>query len=368
MNKPSLANRFKLCNGIKKFRDFQQDVFDKLNEYNKLCIIASSGNGKTTIMKYLAFDFLDKNKNNKIIIFLNTNILCFNVANSMISCLDDDDEKAFICNLANYDKNNQITFDIIKNARIYISTPGKYLHLYKKIGFNFKLVCVDEIDILLDYNNDITSDILNIFEMISFEYSFVSTSTINDSVYTQFLHKYDFATKILNDEGKLFEEIKSKVKCYKIRFQRKERDWYKIICDQIYFILHSKQSCKKSIVFCNYKLDCDQLFNEYSATSKEKYCLHGNISVIDQNTILENYKEYGYILFTTDISHRGLNIEDIENVFHIGVTSKQIFYHRNGRSLRKPDSNPVSFLFYDELAADNPLIQDFDEYNFNTRL
>ena len=65
------------------------------------------------------------------------------------------------------------------------------------------------------------------------------------------------------------------------------------------------------------------------------------------------------------MSQRGLNIEDIENVFHIGITSDQNYYHRNGRSLRKIDSDSKAFIFYDETSNDNLLIKDFEEYNFN---
>lgn len=351
---PKLAERFKIFNNIDDFRPFQIEVFEKLAEYKKICIVTSSGSGKTTLIKYLSFDFIDLNENDKIIIFVNTRILSLDIESSMLEILDDN-EKSMICNLCKYDKDNQIRAENINLAKIFISTPGKYHILHNKIGINFKFVCVDEIDILLDNKNDVeNSDILNILKIIKYEYIFISTATINDSVYKHILDKYDIKSKIFDSKAPI-------IKYHKLQFKRKDKDWYQLICDKIYYILECNPLHKKSIVFCNYKDDCYKLYNEYSASSKEKYCFNGDYSTKELEDTLYNYKEYGIILFTTDMSQRGINIPDIENVFHIGVTNEENFYHRNGRSLRKVDCISNCYMFYDINSIDNSILKDISE-------
>jgi len=354
MSKPSIAERFMLYNNIDKFRGFQNEIIEKFYNERRICAITSSGNGKTTLMKYLTFDFLDQNKNNRIIIFCNTRFLSLDISNSLLETLENE-ELNYVCNLCSYTKDNKLTPDIINKSKIFVSTPGKYCKLKNMVGRNFKFVCVDEIDSLMDYKDSIEqSEIITIFSQITYDYSLIVTATINDDVYKHFLDRFDFISR-------KFETEESDIKYVKLKFNKKEKDWYSTVIDKIFYIIESDQlKKKKSIVFCNYKDDCNLLFNEYPANYGQFFC-HGDCSTETLNQTLIDFRETGTILFTTDMSQRGINVEDIENVFHIGVTAEQNFYHRNGRALRRIDSDATCYIFYDTFDASNPILKNATE-------
>jgi len=356
-----LAERYKMFNNIEEFRPFQLEVMDKLYDEKRVCISTVSGNGKTTIIKYLSLYFLDLDKNNKSIIFINTRILGLDIEKSISEILEKD-ESNLICNLCRYDLYNQIEETKIKESRIFITTPGKYLKLINKLPVDFTFLCIDEVDTLLETRGDINNlDILNVLKYIKFDYSLIVTATLTNDVYEKILNKYNFISKEYNHD---IPEIKMQ----RISFNKRDRNWYMTICDKIYYIIQEYISYKRVIVFCNYKDDCDKLYNEYSAPLDKKFCIHGNYNTNEIDTIFKNYQQTGKILFTTDMAQRGLDVKDIDIIFHIGLTQEKIFYHRNGRTLRRIGASPLCFIFYENGNENNILVKNLEEKKFNIRV
>ena len=67
------------------------------------------------------------------------------------------------------------------------------------------------------------------------------------------------------------------------------------------------------------------------------------------------------------MAQRGLDVKDIDIIFHIGITQEKIFYHRNGRTLRKIGASPLCFIFYESGNENNIIVKDLEEKKFNIR-
>lgn len=351
----TFAERFKIFNTIDDLRPFQQELYDKLIEEKRVCISTYSGNGKTTMIKYIAFSFLDQSRSNRCAIFVNTRILALDIERSMEDILLPED-RGLLCNMCKFDAQNYATNSELEAARIFISTPGKFKRFINKVGTRFDFLCIDEVDSLLETKGDVLeSDILDILQQLRFEYSLVVTATLNQDVYTHILSKYNFISKEFN-------HVTPCIDVMRIALNKRDRDWHIMVCDKIYYIVQEHRMHKRVIVFCNYKEDCDKLFNEYSAPVNTKFCIHGNYSTAEIDSMFRQYQQTGKILFTTDMAQRGLDVRDIDIIFHVGLTNPKTFYHRNGRTLRKIGASPLCFIFYDN--ENHELVKNVPEKQF----
>lgn len=356
--KIELSERFKIYNAIETFKPFQVELMEQLANEKKIGVSVGTGIGKTTMMKYISLDFIDLDPKNKCLIIVNTRALSFDIQSSINEILEDD-EQGIICNLCNYNIKNQITSSIIQKARIIITTPVKYIKLINKLPTTFTFVCIDEIDALLDNQNIEESAILSILNKISYQYSLICTATMTEDVYKYVFDKYGFISKNFN-------EAIPNIEIQRIMYNKKIKDWYIPVCDKIYYILSENMLKKKALVFCNYRNDCELLYNEYKRTSPSQiFCIHGNMPSEQIQNYYNQYKTNGKILFTTDMCQRGLDIKDIDIVFHIGTTNNYDFYHRNGRTLRRSGATPLCFIFTEEGDMSNELICSYKEKRFD---
>ena len=360
MEKITLSERFKIYNSIENFKPFQIELMEQLAKSNRVGISVGTGLGKTTMMKYIGLDFLDLDPNNKCLIIVNTRALSFNIQQSIDEIIDENEENGLCCKSCNYNIDNQINQETIDKARLFISTPAKYKNLINKLPTKFCFLCVDEIDILLN-NQDINrSAILSILDQVTYTYSLICTATMTEDVYKYVFDKYGFISKSYNDAI-------PDIPIQRITYNKRNKDWYMSVCDKIYYIISENLLKKKVIVFCNYRNDCIKLFDEYrrSSCNSNNYCIHGNMPNEQIQSFYNQYKMNGKILFTTDMCQRGIDIKDIDIVFHVGVTNNDDFYHRNGRTLRKADSKPLCFIFVEENDLKNEIIKNYKEKRFD---
>jgi superfamily II DNA/RNA helicase len=356
-----LAERYKIYNCIDQFQPFQLEIMEKVAELNKVAFSVGTGLGKTTAIKYLSLDFIDLNPSNRCLIVVNTRALTYDIHQSINEILEPD-EMGLMCNLCDYDVNYQINKKIIDKARIFITVPDKYMSLAQRLPRDFIFVSIDEIDALIDRNCPTKSSVIKILETIKYEYSIICSASMNDDVYTHIIYAFDFNYKTFNVSI-------PKIEMYKIRFDKRDRNWYANVCDRIHHIILEYPLANKVLVFCNYRNDCDHLYTQYKGTaSNPNYCIHGGMSGPEIQDLLKQYKQNGKVLFTTDMCQRGLDIKDIDIVFHVGVIGTTDFYHRNGRTLRKGDAKSICFLFVqDQEEYANPSLKTIPEKKFEFR-
>ena len=296
-----LAERFKIFNSIDKFRPFQLELMEKLGEYKKIAVSIGTGIGKTTMIKYICLDFIDLNPNNKCLILVNTRALTYDISESIREILDsENNESKILCNLNEHDSSRPLTKSIVENARIFIGVPDKYVSFIHKLPQKFDFICIDEVDALLDRESPESSSIVHILNTVVFNYSMVCSATFSDDVFDYIVKKYNFAIRE-------FVEPIPKISINIIMYDKYDKYWHTYVCDKIHHIILENPLMNKVIVFCNYRNDCDRLYNDYKMSgSQQNYCIHGNMDSLRIQELFKSYKSNGKVLFTTDMCQRGL--------------------------------------------------------------
>lgn len=128
-------------------------------------------------------------------------------------------------------------------------------------------------------------------------------------------------------------------------------------------ILKVFQSTQKSvIIFCNTKIQCDELADSLEQYEIEPLVLHSGLEqkYRDETLILFSNKSYP-VLIATDVASRGLDIEDVDMVLNYDLPNDfEVYTHRIGRTGRA-GKDGIAISFVDDLEQ----FEELQEY-FNT--
>ena len=93
---------------------------------------------------------------------------------------------------------------------------------------------------------------------------------------------------------------------------------------------------RKALVFCNTRLQADQLGNSLDASLLRSAVLHGEIPQTGRNRIMGQFRQGGTrVLITTDLAARGLDIQGVDLVINFDMArSGDDYVHRIGRTGR----------------------------------
>merc|ERR1719473_959392 len=97
----------------------------------------------------------------------------------------------------------------------------------------------------------------------------------------------------------------------------------------------------KTLVFCQTKVKCDQLADEYYDMGHNCEALHGDLEQNRRTRVMNGFKNSKLsLLFATDVAARGLDVKDISHVINYdfprtkGKAGIEDFVHRIGRTGR----------------------------------
>lgn len=125
-------------------------------------------------------------------------------------------------------------------------------------------------------------------------------------------------------------------------------------------VLKLFQSTQKSvIIFCNTKIQCDELADSLEQYDMEPLVLHSDMEqkYRDETLIMFANKSYP-ILIATDVASRGLDIEDVDMVINYDLPNDfEVYTHRIGRTARA-GKDGVAVSFVDDLGK----FEDLEEY------
>ena len=114
------------------------------------------------------------------------------------------------------------------------------------------------------------------------------------------------------------------------------------ICEQaqkmeaLVFFLKSHKK-ERGIIFCKTKRATKQLHDQLTEKNYQVGCIHGDLKQIERNKVMRAFKgDKLKVLIATDISARGIDIDNLAYVFHYQLPDQVEYYtHRSGRTARK---------------------------------
>lgn len=97
-----------------------------------------------------------------------------------------------------------------------------------------------------------------------------------------------------------------------------------------------EEQARKVFVFCNTRIQCQQLSNFLRYKKFKANCIHGEIPQSDRKQIMNQFRQGGIdVLVATDLAARGLDIDDVDVVINFNIAqSGDDHVHRVGRTGR----------------------------------
>ncbi len=102
------------------------------------------------------------------------------------------------------------------------------------------------------------------------------------------------------------------------------------------FSLICKIGNKPTLIFCNHREAVERISDLLFERGLKHDIFHGGMEQDDREKALLKFRNGShFILITTDLASRGLDIPEIENIIHYQMPhTEQAFLHRNGRTAR----------------------------------
>ena len=244
--------------------------------------------------------------------------------------------------------------ELKQRVHIVVATPGRIID---HIGRNtidlddIKYFIIDEADKML--NKGFIEDmefILNKIPKNSAKGLF--SATIDDDI--QYIcDKYLKVSNILDIK---YNELFDKKQIIENKIKSSENDKYKNLKSIIYM-----ENPTSLIIFCNTK---DKVKKLYENMKKDGFLveeLHGDMSQDKRIFVIKDFKNNKFnILISTDVTARGIHIDDISLVINYDVPrDKENYIHRIGRTGRKDSYGKAITIFTDK---DDKYINEIEAY------
>ena len=244
--------------------------------------------------------------------------------------------------------------ELKQRVHIVVATPGRIIDHIGRNTINLddiKYFIIDEADKML--NKGFIEDmefILNKIPKNSAKGLF--SATIGDDI--QYIcDKYLKVSNILDIK---YNELFDKKQIIENKIKSSENDKYKNLKSIIYM-----ENPSSLIIFCNTK---DKVKKLYENMKKDGFLveeLHGDMSQDKRIFVIKDFKNNKFnILISTDVTARGIHIDDISLVINYDVPrDKENYIHRIGRTGRKDSYGKAITIFTDK---DDKYINEIEAY------
>ncbi|MBT6480940.1 MAG: ATP-dependent RNA helicase DbpA, partial [Gammaproteobacteria bacterium] len=115
------------------------------------------------------------------------------------------------------------------------------------------------------------------------------------------------------------------------------------------------------LIFCNTKLQCDQLLKELRQHDLHALALHGDLEQFERDQVLAQFSgKSSSILIATDVAARGLDVKELAAVINFELSrDPEVHIHRIGRTARAGNTGLAVSLF---TASEKRRLQEIEEY------
>ena len=234
-------------------------------------------------------------------------------------------------------------------AHILVGTPGRVLKHLKEDNFSaleINTLVLDEADRMLDMG--FSEDINLIIDYLPKDrqtmlFSATYPETIDDLSKTILKDPITIEVESTHNEDIIAQKF------YEVESHKKSA-----------FVMKLFQENQKSvIIFCNTKVQCDELADYLETCDIEPLVLHSDLEQKDRDETLILFSNKSYpVLIATDVASRGLDIEDVDLVINYDLPyDLEVYTHRIGRTARA-GKNGMAVSFVD----DKGLFEDLKDY------
>ncbi len=235
---------------------------------------------------------------------------------------------------------------------IVVGTPGRILKHLEKASLqlnSLKTLVLDEADRMLDMG--FHDDIMRIIELMPYKrqtllFSATYPDEIKEISAAIQQSPVDIRVAALHDNKKIkqiFYEIQNDTRTTTL----------------ISLLQHFKP--ESTVVFCNRKIQCQELADYLWQQGYHALALHGDLEQKERNQVLVQFSnKSSSILIATDVASRGLDIKDLEAVINFELSpDPEIYIHRIGRTGRANNDGLALSLFMPSEAKKVTAIEEY---------
>jgi len=212
-------------------------------------------------------------------------------------------------------------------AHIIVGTPGRVLKHLNKNSLSLddlNMLVLDEADRMLDMG--FIEEIQNVIDFAPKD----RQTLLFSATYPEEIK--DLSKTILNEPIEVeshTEETPNEIEEY---FYEVDNDLKVKTLVNVFSSLKPKDV----IVFCNTKLECDELADDLQDLNIDALSLHSDLEQYERNDVLVQFANKSCrVLVATDVAARGLDIKDLDMVVNYNIPhSEETYTHRIGRTGR----------------------------------
>ena len=215
-----------------------------------------------------------------------------------------------------------------KKPQIVVATPGRLMDHYNRKTIRLdkiQTVVLDEADRMLDMG--FFKDVTRIIEKVKNRKNLgLFSATISQEVMT-------VSWMYQRDEVEITVEPKQEDRpdidqyCMTVTPLEKAETTLRLIKTQGY---------ERVMIFCNTKVMCQRLCDDFQRAGLDCECIHGDIKQSLREKAMQKYRDGKLqVLIATDVASRGIDVDDVDCVINFDVPEENEYYvHRIGRTGR----------------------------------
>ncbi|MCF7982570.1 MAG: ATP-dependent RNA helicase DbpA [Pseudomonadales bacterium] len=238
-------------------------------------------------------------------------------------------------------------------AHIIVGTPGRIEEHIRKN--TLKLECVntlvlDEADRMLEMGFQESLDVI-IGQIPHHRQTLLFSATFPDQI--QAIAKQIMNQPVLVKVGSTHDNSSIQQYFYKIEDNASRMDALRLL------LLHYRPG--SALVFCNTKLETQELANQLRQHGFSALALHGDLEQKDRDQTLVRFSNKSTsILVATDVAARGLDIDRLDAVINYQIARElEVHVHRIGRTGRAGDKGIALTLYSDKESYKFAKLEEF---------
>lgn len=290
---------------------------------------AQTGTGKTAAFGLPVLQQIDPNlKAIQVLILCPTRELGQQIAKQLFKFTKYTDKKIFTEAIYGGEKIDIQIGRLKRPTHIVVATPGRLIDLLERKAVNLdhvKTLVLDEADEMLSMGFKKAID--KILEFTNGKrHTWLFSATIPEA---------------LNEIIKTYMDEPFKVEVHKLQIVNENIDHKYMVVDlkdklDLLSRFLKENSKARGIVFCRTKKNADLLSKQLFSRGFKVEAIHGDMGQRDREKVMRAFKsERLQTLIATDISARGIDVQNLNYVIHYDLPDQMEYYtHRSGRTAR----------------------------------